>query len=131
MYVCLIEISSTFSSVGASSPTIAVKVDTTPPPTREIPRPQPTVPERTHAAHAPPPAKTAPPPAKTAPSSGGGKWKVGDDCQAVWDQDGAWYKAKITATKGAGRYAVLFTEYNQTGEVTEDQIKPMPAPRRQ
>jgi hypothetical protein len=31
---------------------------------------------------------------------------------------------------GGGRYAVLFTEYNQSGDVNEDQIKPVPAPRR-
>jgi len=77
------------------------------PPSRNIPMPE--------GRGAPPP-----PPARGGPAT---KWKMGDDCQAIWNEDGAWYKAKITAVKGGGKYQVLFTEYGQSQEVTDDTVR--------
>jgi len=51
------------------------------------------------------------------------KWKVGDLCVALWNEDQVWYNSKILEIKGE-KVLVVFVEYGNEDYTTLDQLKP-------
>ena len=55
-------------------------------------------------------------------------FSIGDMCEAKWETDKAWYKAKIQSILGsvsAPQYLVRFVEYDDTATVDRSNIRPL------
>jgi hypothetical protein len=67
--------------------------------------------------------RTAAAPSSTTSVGGSSSFRVGQEVQAVWREDGEWYAAVVEAAE-AGMYTVMFTEYgNQQTETPPEQIR--------
>ncbi|XP_014206173.1 survival of motor neuron-related-splicing factor 30 [Copidosoma floridanum] len=51
------------------------------------------------------------------------KWKVGDQCQAPWSEDGKYYEGTIDAINEDGSVNVTFNEYKNKDVTTLSQLK--------
>ena len=54
-------------------------------------------------------------------------YSVGEKCQAIYEQDGQWYNAKIVALSEDG-YFVTFLSYGNTAQVEFNEVRPYQRP---
>lgn len=54
-------------------------------------------------------------------------YSVGEKCQAIYEQDGQWYNAKIVALSEDG-YFVTFLSYGNTAQVDFNEVRPYQRP---
>ena len=52
------------------------------------------------------------------------RFQVGANILAKWEEDSVWYRASVTEHKAGGGYEVLFTDYGNTTELSEENIVP-------
>jgi len=94
------------------------------------PAPQPAPSQTAFQQQAFPPLSSQPPPQRTPqqPSSSpvAPTWKVGQQLEARWNEDKAWYLAVIDSITPNGLYNVTFTEYGNTDRVKADSLRPLP-----
>ena len=53
------------------------------------------------------------------------KWRVGQECEAVWLEDNVFYLARIDEIKRDGTIVVTFTEYGNSQDCTPDLLRPL------
>ena len=79
------------------------------------------------AAQPPPPASAGEGVSAAAAADGLKSYEIGEKCQAVFEQDGNWYNAKVVALSEDG-YFVTYLGYGNTAQVDFAEVRPYVRP---